>query len=410
MMAEGSALLSMGVPWPECNDGVFYEDVVKSSNSSNSRTLLEFYSSNYRYSASKEGWLQRIQNKQIQVDGEVSTSPNLMLRTGAQLLYHRLPWKEPFAPHTLHILFEDEHLLAINKPSGLQVLPGGAFQQRTVLTQLHWYTMKSTQLPPQHGDPSRLSRHFCAVPVHRLGRGTSGVLLCAKSRQAKTKLAADFKHDTISSVRNQALLVTDKRRESERRILKRYRALVQGLMETDVVLIDQPIGKVEYPGVIGGLHMATLEGKPSQSKAMVVYRNKEENSTLVEVQIFSGRPHQIRIHLASIGHPLVGDPLYVAGGIPSTTAESTLGMLHYETCAEDGGHNKPITPLPGDCGYHLHSHRLTFDHPITSKKMNIIAPPPAALLAQHEKKHMLTIFASKMDDWSSAQQRGLVLS
>ncbi|KAJ7296866.1 hypothetical protein O6H91_Y095900 [Diphasiastrum complanatum] len=105
-----------------------------------------------------------------------------------------------------------------------------------------------------------------------------------------------------------------------------------------------------------------------------------------------------------------GDPLYVAGGIPSTTAESTLGMLHYETCAEDGGHNKPITPLPGDCGYHLHSHRLTFDHPITSKKMNIIAPPPAALLAQHEKKHMLTIFASKMDDWSSAQQRGLVLS
>ncbi|KAJ7248915.1 hypothetical protein O6H91_Y424800 [Diphasiastrum complanatum] len=88
MMAEGSALLSMGVPWPECNDGVFYEDVVKSSNSSNSRTLLEFYSSNYRYSASKEGWLQRIQNKQIQVDGEVSTSPNLMLRFLLHTFFH----------------------------------------------------------------------------------------------------------------------------------------------------------------------------------------------------------------------------------------------------------------------------------------------------------------------------------
>ncbi|KAJ7248914.1 hypothetical protein O6H91_Y424800 [Diphasiastrum complanatum] len=93
MMAEGSALLSMGVPWPECNDGVFYEDVVKSSNSSNctqkkTRTLLEFYSSNYRYSASKEGWLQRIQNKQIQVDGEVSTSPNLMLRFLLHTFFH----------------------------------------------------------------------------------------------------------------------------------------------------------------------------------------------------------------------------------------------------------------------------------------------------------------------------------
>ncbi|VFQ64779.1 unnamed protein product [Cuscuta campestris] len=122
------------------------------------------------------------------VDGVVVSNPDARLRPGAQLLYHRHPWKEPNAPHLLEVLFEDEHLIALNKPSGLQVLPGGLFQQRTVLTQLQWRERKlSSSSAPGEQNP---------VPVHRLGRGTSGILLCAKTKLAKSCLAAYFADGT----------------------------------------------------------------------------------------------------------------------------------------------------------------------------------------------------------------------
>jgi 23S rRNA-/tRNA-specific pseudouridylate synthase len=82
------------------------------------------------------------------------------------------------------------------------------------------------------------------------------------------------------------------------------------------VVIKQPIGVVRYPGVAQGLYVASPEGKPAFSKVFVLERDREKNCSLVKVEIQSGRPHQIRIHLAYMGHPLVGDPLYVAGGQP----------------------------------------------------------------------------------------------
>ncbi|OMO81178.1 Pseudouridine synthase, RsuA/RluB/C/D/E/F [Corchorus olitorius] len=129
-----------GLPWPELNDGLFYKDVVPPSDSELS--LIEFYSSKYKNSAPLQGWLQRIQNGQI----------------------------------------------ALNKPSGLQVLPGGLFQQRTVLTQLSWRLRTQNR--------SLANQESQAVPVHRLGRGTSGILLCAKTKVAKTRFAAYFADGT----------------------------------------------------------------------------------------------------------------------------------------------------------------------------------------------------------------------
>ncbi|CAN6320389.1 unnamed protein product [Urochloa humidicola] len=130
------ALYSFGTPWPELNQGLSYRDTFRCADADAATTLIEFYSTNYKSSAPLAGWIKRIHNGQITIDGEVVTDPDMTLRDGSKLVYHRLPWQEPFAPHLLEALYEDDDMVALNKPSGLQVLPKGLFQQRTVLAQL----------------------------------------------------------------------------------------------------------------------------------------------------------------------------------------------------------------------------------------------------------------------------------
>jgi 23S rRNA pseudouridine1911/1915/1917 synthase len=103
------------------------------------------------------------------------------------------------------------------------------------------------------------------------------------------------------------------------------------------------------------VHAASLDGRPAQSTVRVVERRAD--ATLVDVDIRTGRPHQVRIHLAWTGHPLVGDPLYVAGGLPRAVHPA----------------------LPGEGGYLLHAARLAFDHPLTEARLVIECPPPEPL-------------------------------
>ncbi|XP_058204702.1 RNA pseudouridine synthase 5 isoform X5 [Rhododendron vialii] len=288
----------------------------------------------------------------------------------SEINYYRLPWKEPDAPYLLQLLFEDDDLIALNKPSGLQVLPGGLFQQRTILTQLQWQASKYSSL-------SLARQDLHPVPVHRLGRGTSGILLCARTKVAKTCLSTYFA-DGTSVVRNNsdssAVIST------KRKISKIYRALVSGILEEDEVVIKQPIGLVRYPGVANGLYVACPSGKPALSKVKVLERNVQRNCMLVEVEIQSGRPHQIRIHLSFIGHPLIGDPLYVSGGQPNCF-DPEFGN---ESFAHDGGYQRPVKPVPGDCGYLLHAHKLILPHPTRSEVIKITAPLPSVLRTQEE--------------------------
>jgi 23S rRNA pseudouridine1911/1915/1917 synthase len=113
-----------------------------------------------------------------------------------------------------------------------------------------------------------------------------------------------------------------------------------------------PIGRVPHP-LIGSVWAANPSGKPSKSLAKVVSRTA--STTIFEVSLNSGRPHQIRIHLASIGHPLVGDPLY---GLTGQPLENLPG-------------------LPGDGGYFLHARFLKFHHPITEEQINLEAALPS---------------------------------
>ena len=169
-----------------------------------------------------------------------------------------------------------------------------------------------------------------ANPLHRLGRATTGIVLFTKTPQAAAKLTAGW---------------------NTRAIQKIYRALAQNVAPQDAYEILTPIGLVPHP-LIGSVWAANPAGKPSKSLAKVIARTA--GTTTFQVTLHSGRPHQIRIHLASIGHPLVGDPLYGPTGQP---LENLPG-------------------LPGDGGYLLHAQFLKFPHPITGEQLHLEAKLP----------------------------------
>lgn len=295
---------------PAFNDGWIYHDVVPKNQSST--TVLAYYTHRYRHS-SQSTWQQRIESGEILLNDQ-PTSPETLLKPGQHLSYHRPPWQEPPVPVAIETIYEDDVLLVVNKPSGLPVLPGGNFLQHTLLWQLR-------------------QRHTTAAPIHRLGRGTSGIMLIAKTKSARAHLSQQMR---------------------QRRLDKVYRALI-GLSADvpDRFSITQPIGKIPYPQ-LGYVYGAHPDGLDAHSICTVVRRRSD--ATLLDVTILTGRPHQIRIHLATIGYPLLGDPLYIPGGLPHPAG----------------------TAIPSDCGYWLHAHRLSFVHP-AGHPLTLTCEPPAEL-------------------------------
>jgi 23S rRNA pseudouridine1911/1915/1917 synthase len=276
--------------------------------------LLEYLSRRYVHTP-EPAWRERIEGGLVLVDGRPGESPEI-LRAGQTVTWSRPPWEEPGAPLTYAVLFEDEDLLAVAKPSGLPTLPGAGYLEHTLLALVRRRT------------PG-------ASPVHRLGRGTSGVVLFAKTRAAMRALSEAWR---------------------EHRVTKIYRALVTGTPGADEFAVETPIGPVPHP-MLGAVYAASPDGKPARSVVSVIERREEW--ALVEVRIETGRPHQIRIHMAASGHPLVGDPLYVAGG----------------------GIHDGENALPGDTGYWLHAMRLSCPHPRTGEPFSVECPPPPTLRA-----------------------------
>jgi 23S rRNA pseudouridine1911/1915/1917 synthase len=316
--------------WASMNQGWVYLDRVRGDDAG--LTLLEFYTRRYAHSSLSD-WQDRILGGAVLLNG-ISVSAETPLQVGQKLSYHRPPWQEPEVPLAFEVLYEDSDLLVVAKPSGLPVLPGGGFLENTLLHQLR-----------------HLYPHETPIPIHRLGRGTSGLMLLARSPLAKSNLSQQMRKSTAGG----GPLV-----HSHRPIHKTYRALVSAGDMPDQQTIRQPIGKIPHEQ-LGYIFGAAAAGQFARSDVQVVRRDAE--TTLVEVTIFTGRPHQIRIHLATIGFPLVGDPLYVAGGIPR--AFSVEGDMKQ--------------PVPGDCGYALHAYRLAFAHPRSQEAMCFECPPPANL-------------------------------
>ena len=272
---------------------------------------MESYLTTHFPHSSTSDWKARIDGGQIQHEG-CTANGSEQLKPGQVLVWNRPGWVEEATPQHFDVIYEDIDLLAVDKPSGLPTLPGGGFYENTLLSlvQKRW---------PE------------AKPLHRLGRATSGLVLFALTPAAAS---------------------TMNRRWPE--VRKQYQALAQGVASQDDYDIQTPIGPVEHPR-LGSVHAACPTGKPSHSIARVLERR--EKTTLFEVDILTGRPHQIRIHLASTGYPLAGDPLYTVGGLPH-----------------------PDTPgLPGDAGYWLHAKHVEFEHPTSGIKLKLSAQLPEPL-------------------------------
>jgi len=293
------------------NRGYAYTAIISSKD--HGQTLLSHLASLYPHST-PEAWQEKLNNGEVTLDGVTAAGSERVTR-GQTLVWNRPPWIEPDAPQHFEVLFEDAHLLAVNKPGGLPTLPGGGFMENTLLR------LVQKQTPN-------------ANPVHRLGRATSGIVLFAKTPQAASAVFADWNTPKIQKI---------------------YRALAQNIAEHDAYEILTPIGLVPHPR-LGQVWAANPGGKPSKSLARVIARGASytTGTTTFEVSLHSGRPHQIRIHLASIGHPLVGDPLYGLNGQP---LENLPG-------------------LPGDGGYFLHAQFLKFQHPISGEQINLEAGLP----------------------------------
>ena len=291
------------------NQGFEYRAVV--AGAAAGRTLLQHLAVEYRHTT-REGWSARILAGEVHLDGAPAAA-DACLRAGQSLVWRRPPWQEPEVPLAFAVLQRDADLLAVAKPRGLPTVPNGGFLTHTLLHRV------------------RLAAPG-ATPVHRLGRGTSGIVLFALSAAARSRLARDFR---------------------DGRIEKTYRALVTGSPRDDSFSVDVPIGPVAHPR-LGHVHAAAPGGRRAVSHVRVLARHGD--AALVEVTITTGRPHQIRIHLAAAGHPLSGDPLYGSGGVP---------------LADPG--------LPGEGGYRLHAGRLRFAHPATGVPTTVECLPPPPL-------------------------------
>ena len=311
------------------NMGWVYTDRIRPQDAGT--TVLNFYAERYRHSSRAE-WQSRIEKGQVFLNGHIA-AVNQRLSGGHQLAYHRPTWEEPEVPLTFDEIYRDDDLLVINKPSGLPVLPGGNFLDHTLLHQLK---LKYPQQPP--------------VPLHRLGRGTSGLMVLGRSHLARSVLSRQFRESTAGAGDPQ----------SPRTIRKTYLALLGTSDLPDTFTVTTPIGKVPHP-VLGYLYAAVDQGLSAHSEGRVLRRNPE--STLVEVTIRSGRPHQIRIHMAALGFPLWGDPLYGIGGVPQPGDKTESHQIS----------------LPGDTGYWLHAYRLQLVHPRTQKPMLWACQPPEKL-------------------------------
>jgi len=255
--------------------------------------------------------------------------PAHRVRADEVVVVYRPRWEEPDVPRTLGIVYEDAHLLGVDKPPGLPVHPTARFYDNTVTAVL-------AELFPDER----------TTLCHRIDRETSGLLLVARTPEAERSMKMAF---------------------AERRIHKTYLALVYGRVEPAQFTIDAPLR------LAGGALNVRMKVCPESEGGMASCTRVEvlerfEGFTLVAAYPETGRQHQIRVHLAHVGHPLVGDKLYAHGDEV------------FVRCLE-GPPDEAMRALLLLDRHALHAHAVEFVHPMTGVATRIEAPLAADMAA-----------------------------
>ncbi len=264
----------------------------------------------------------------VAVDGRVVRRRNTLLRTGQGLEVDRPEEVAPPGPEgdttvVVPVVHADDEIIVVDKPAGLVVHPGAGHRSGTLVHGLLARFPELASLTAAVGsDPDRPGI------VHRLDRGTSGLMVVARTPRAYRSLVAQL---------------------AGRQVTRTYRALTLGAIEEERGVVDAPIGR----SVSSPTRMAvSRKGKQARTRYRVERRFTEPvPTTLLQASLESGRTHQIRVHLSAIGHPVVGDETYGRGrALPGATV--TRPFLHaYELSFEHPGSGRRVSwssPLPDD--------------------------------------------------------------
>ena len=266
--------------------------------------------------------LKAIEEGNVLVNGAVPTKAGVKVDVGDKISVD-FPDPRPISARPqdipIEILYEDEDIVVVNKPQGMVTHPAGGSPDGTLVNAL-LYKVK---------DLSGINGEIRPGIVHRLDKDTSGVLVVAKNDAAHLALSEEI---------------------ASKKALRYYYALVVGNIAAEEGKIEKGIARSHKDRK----QMAVSE---EGRKAITLYKviERAKGYTLVECQLLTGRTHQIRVHMKSIGHPVVGDPVY--------------------------GKESPLAPF----GQLLHAHKLVLFHPVTGEKMTFTAPVNEAFAAALDK-------------------------
>lgn len=270
---------------------------------------------------------------------QTESKPSYKLRSGDEIeveITEIAP--ATFTPEDIpiEIVYEDDSILVVNKAAGMVVHPGAGISSGTLANAVaHHFGISESDTSTVAGDIDRLKARVGIV--HRLDKLTSGLIIIAKTEEAHESLSEQFRNRTV---------------------FKDYVALVHGEVLEDSGMIDAPIARERHNRTKMGVR---AHGRHALSLWRV--RKRFEKFTLLGVEIKTGRTHQIRVHLAHINHPVVGDDVYNAGR-DKTVADHEI--------------RKAIVALGR---FFLHAEKLAIDHPTTGERMKFTASLPNELTA-----------------------------